>query len=112
LTITVFHGKHHLDRRALDLIEASNEGTDDELLSTPRTAVWFGVSPEWLETGRSKGWGPPYLRLSPRRIRYHRGTVKKWLLERSARSTAEYDTTGVAGPGRGHKGEAPDAADD
>ncbi len=90
MAITMFTGRHHLDRRALDLIEAANEGTDDELLSTPRTAVWLGVSPEWLEIGRSKGWGPPYLRLSPRRVRYCRGDVKRWLQERLHRSTAEY----------------------
>jgi hypothetical protein len=105
-TIRLFGGTHHLDRRALDLIEAANEATDDELMSTPRTAVWLGVSPEWLEIGRSKGWGPPFRRLSPRRIRYHRGDVKKWLQERAHRSTHEYETAG----GRPRKG-AGDAAE-
>src|ERR1700676_308227 len=90
VTIALFTGKHHLDRRALDLIEAANEGTDDELLSTPRTAVWLGVSPEWLEIGRSKGWGPPFIRCSPRRIRYRRGDINRWLQERAHRTTAEY----------------------
>jgi hypothetical protein len=94
-TIALFQGRHHLDRRALDLIELANKDTDDELMATLPVAVWLGVSPEWLEIGRSTGrWGPPYLRLSPRRIRYHRGSVKKWLLERAHRSTAEYATTG------------------
>ena len=109
MTIAVFQGRHNLDKRALDLIEAANEGGDDELMSTPRVAVWLGVSPEWLEIGRSTGrWGPPYLRLSPRRIRYHRASVKKWLLERAHRSTAEYagETTG----GRPRKGKAGDDA--
>jgi predicted DNA-binding transcriptional regulator AlpA len=91
LTIAFFQGRHNLDRRALDLIEAANKGTDDELMSTPEVAAWLGVSPQWLEIGRSKGrWGPPYLRLSPRRVRYNRGAVKKWLAERAHRSTAEY----------------------
>jgi len=89
-TIALFAGTHHLDRRALDLIEAANEGTDDDLMSTPRLAVLLGVSPGWLEIGRSRGWGPPFLKLSPRRVRYHRGTVKAWLQERAYRSTAEY----------------------
>ena len=93
-TIALFGGKHHLDRRALDLIEAANEGTDDELLDTSRTAVWLGVSPEWLEIGRSKGWGPRFIRISPRRVRYRRGDVKQFLEERAHRSTAEYATTG------------------
>jgi hypothetical protein len=100
MAIAMFTGRHHLDRRALDLIEAANEGTDDELLSTPRTAVWLGVSPEWLEIGRSRGWGPPYLRLSPRRVRYRRGDVKRWLQERLYRATAEYADPAAPRSGR------------
>ena len=109
MTITLFQGRHNLDRRALALIEIANENSDDELLSTPRTAVWLGVSPEWLEIGRSKGWGPPFCRISPRRIRYRRGDVKKWLEGRAHRSTSEYDTS--AGPGRPRKGVAIDATE-
>lgn len=90
MTVQFFQGRHNLDRRAVALIDAANEGSDDELLDTPRTAVWLGVSPEWLEIGRSKGWGPPFIKLSPRRIRYRRGNVKQWLAERAHRATAEY----------------------
>jgi len=43
-----------------------------------------------LETGRSRGWGPPYIKLSPRRVRYRRGDVKAWLADRAHRCTAEY----------------------
>ena len=108
MTIALFQGRHHLDRRALDLIEATNEGSDDDLMSTVLVAVWLGVSPEWLEIGRTKGWGPPFLRLSPRRVRYRRGDVKKWLQERAYRCTSQYETQ--PGPGRPRKGAA-DAAD-
>lgn len=90
MTVQFFEGRHNLDRRALALIEAANAGTDDELLDTPQTAVWLGVSPQWLEIGRSRRWGPPFVRLSTRRIRYRRGAVKKWLEERAHRSTAGY----------------------
>jgi hypothetical protein len=86
----LFAGSHHLDRRAFDLIEAAQAEGDEDLMSTPMVAVWLGVSPEWLEIGRSRGWGPPFLRLSPRRVRYRRGTVKGWLKERAYRCTAEY----------------------
>lgn len=51
--------RHHLDRRAADL--AIGDGDDDELLSTKAMATWLGTSEQWLEIGRSKGWGPPYL---------------------------------------------------
>jgi predicted DNA-binding transcriptional regulator AlpA len=90
LTITPFPGRHNLDRRALAIIEEANRGSDDELLSTPQVAVLLGVSPEWLEIGRGKGWGPPYLRLSPRRLRYSRGAVRAWLQERAYRHTGQY----------------------
>ena len=60
MTVQFFEGRHNLDRRALALIEAANAGTDDELLDTPQTAVWLGVSPQWLEIGRSRRWGPPF----------------------------------------------------
>jgi hypothetical protein len=98
MAVHMFPGRHHLDRRALALIEEANVGTDDELLSTPRTAVWLSVSPQWLEIGRCKGWGPPFIKLSPRRVRYRVGTVKKWLADRSYRRTAEYDTPDIGQP--------------
>jgi hypothetical protein len=98
MSVVLFTGKHHLDRRAVDLIEAANIGTDDELLTTPQTAVWLRVSPQWLEIGRSRGWGPSYLKLSPRRVRYRVGDVKQWLAERSYRCTAEYDTPAEQSP--------------
>ncbi len=100
MTIALFQGKHHLDSRALDLIEAACEGSDDELMTTPRLAVWLGVSAEWLEIGRSRGWGPRFIRCSPRRIRYRRGDVKAWLSERAHRSTGEYVDRSASRMGR------------
>jgi hypothetical protein len=73
---------HHLDKRAADLIE-EGRGDPDDLLTTPATADWLQVSTEWLEVGRSKGYGPPYVRLSPTRVRYRRGDVRGWLVDRT-----------------------------
>src|SRR5713101_3333480 len=98
--IALFPGRHNLDRRAQSIIDAANEGTDDELLTTPRVAVWLGVSPEWLEIGRTRGWGPPFIRIAPRMVRYHKGSVKKWLEERSHRATAEYRDPAAPRAGR------------
>jgi predicted DNA-binding transcriptional regulator AlpA len=81
--------RHHLDRRAADLAEAL-EGPPDDLLPTPTTAAWLGVSDQWLEIGRSKGYGPPFVRLSTRRVRYRRADILTWLKERTHRSTAAY----------------------
>ncbi len=88
--------RHNLDRRATD-IAAAGPGDDDELLTTGQMAAWFGVSTQWLEIGRSKRWGPPFIRLGPRRVRYPRGPARQWLVERTYRSTLEYATAGGAG---------------
>lgn len=80
--------RHHLDKRAAEI--ASSPGSDDELLTTVQIAAWLGVSTQWLEIGRSKGYGPPFERLSPKCIRYRRGKARKWLDGRTHSSTAEY----------------------
>jgi hypothetical protein len=59
-------------------------------LDTKAEADWLGVSTQWLEIGRCRGYGPPFERLSPRVIRYQRGKTRRWLDERSHRCTSEY----------------------
>jgi hypothetical protein len=80
----------HIDRRA-DRIVAGNLGADDELLTTRAVAAWLEVSPQWLEIGRHRGYGPPFKKLSPRNIRYRRGDLLNWLRSRTHSSTAEYN---------------------
>ena len=83
--------KHHLDRRADVIAEAvAGTGDDDDLLTTIQVANWFCVSPQWLEIGRMNGYGPPFVRVAPQVVRYRRGTMKAWLMERSHASTGEY----------------------
>lgn len=83
--------RHHLDRRASELLEAAADESADDLLTTPAVADWLKVSPQWLEIGRSRGWGPRFIRLSTRRIRYRRDDVRAWLKERTHASTAGYE---------------------
>ena len=64
---------HHLDKRASTINAAAPAGGDDELLSTKQVAEWFQCSEEFLEVGRNVGYGPEYVRLGPRLIRYTRG---------------------------------------
>jgi predicted DNA-binding transcriptional regulator AlpA len=80
--------KFHLDKRAAAV--AAAPGDDDELLTTVQCANWFGVSVQWLDIGRSEGYGPPFQKLGPHMVRYHRGTVREWLLARTHHSTSEY----------------------
>lgn len=72
--------KHHLDKRAAELI-AAGAGDPDDLLTTKDVAAWFGVSKQWLEINRSKGDGPPFIKLG-RMVRYRRDAVLQWLDER------------------------------
>lgn len=88
LSTTSMH--HHLDRRVDAILERAPLADPDELLNTPAVADWFGVSVPWLEAGRSKGYGPPFLRISARMIRYRRGDVLAWLEGRKQAREAEY----------------------
>ncbi len=80
---------HHIDKRAFSLAQTF-AGDNDELLTTDQLAAWLGVSPDFLEIGRHKGYGPDYLRLGPRCIRYTRGKVREWLQQRAHAWTGEY----------------------
>ncbi len=81
--------RHHLDRRAPAIL-AANTGDPDELLSTKQLAHRLGVSEQFLEIGRSRGYGygPDFVRLSPRCIRYRWRDVVAWLEERKSRPAA------------------------
>jgi len=82
--------RHHLDRRAAELVEDGSGGNIDDLLATPAVADWLGVSTQWLEIGRTRGYGPPFVRLSTRRVRYCRADVLAWLKERTYSCTSPY----------------------
>jgi hypothetical protein len=80
----------HIDRRAADIAAADTDGDPDDLLTTSEMAEWFGVSAVWFEIGRSRGYGPPFVRVAPKRIRYLRSSVRDWLRQREHHATAEY----------------------
>jgi predicted DNA-binding transcriptional regulator AlpA len=84
--------RHHLDRRAHKLAEQDVGNNQDDLLDTRAVADWLDVSVQWLEIGRGKDYGPAFVRISPRCVRYRRGDVLAWLKERTHASTAEYKT--------------------
>jgi predicted DNA-binding transcriptional regulator AlpA len=80
--------KHHIDKRAA--VVAAQEGDDEDLLTTREVSDWLGCSPQWLEIGRSKGYGPTFQMLGPRMVRYTRANVRRWLGQRSHLRTSEY----------------------
>jgi hypothetical protein len=90
--------RFHLDHRVEQLLAEppasighNNPPPDDDvLLSTEAVGAWLGVSTQWLEIGRVKGYGPEFVRLGPRNIRYRCGQVRAFLRERVHVSTAGY----------------------
>jgi len=100
-----------LARRAQELLALAEASGDlSEPFSTRDLSRWLGVSTQWLEIGRSQGYGPPFVRLGPNLIRYRRGDIVAWLVGLPAHvSTAEYSPHQQAGPGRGHRREAASA---
>jgi predicted DNA-binding transcriptional regulator AlpA len=91
--------KLHLDQRASDFASIRDGESDDDLLTTAEVSVWLGVSVPWVEIGRHRGYGPPYIRYGPKSIRYLRGAVRQWLEARTHRSTAEYRSDNKIGDG-------------
>ncbi|HKA55808.1 MAG TPA: hypothetical protein VKJ47_19320 [Candidatus Binatia bacterium] len=83
---------HHLDKRAGAIAAAAADEDELELLTTTQVAEWLGVSEAWLEIGRHKGYGPPFVTIAPRLIRYLRSGILTWLHERSHQCTREYST--------------------
>ena len=90
-----FIRSHHLDRRAHQIIEQGVDGNPDDLLDTKEMAAWFGNSPQWFEIGRSRGYGPPFIRLGSRSVRYQRKFALRWLESRIHACTSEYQPSQV-----------------
>ena len=85
---------YFLDRRA-DQIASLAIGADPNLLiDTKQMSTWLGVSIQWLETGRSKNYGPPYRKIAPKIVRYRVGDVTEWLDAR--KQVAEQKLNGAA----------------
>lgn len=61
-------------------------------LQTPDAAARLGFAAGTLEKMRVRGDGPPYLRLSPRRIVYDADKLNSWARGREFTSTSGYKT--------------------
>jgi predicted DNA-binding transcriptional regulator AlpA len=81
--------KHHIDKRARQLADAI-VGEPDQLMTTRELALFLGVSMQFLDIGRSKGYGPKFQAISPRCVRYRRSDVLKWLNARTYSCSADY----------------------
>ena len=81
----------HLDKRAGDILAAiATAGSDDALLTTPQVADLLRVSTQWVEIRRTRGGGPPFVRLSHKVVRYPLGGLRQFIKQREYARTAEY----------------------
>jgi hypothetical protein len=55
---------------------------DDALVDTPKAAELLGVSHQWLELGRCAGYGPPYVKLTKRLVKYRRSDLREYARKR------------------------------
>jgi hypothetical protein len=55
---------------------------DDILVDTPKAAEILGVSHQWLELGRCDGYGPPYVKLTKRLVKYRRSDLREYARKR------------------------------
>ena len=51
-----------------------------EYMTTREAAAYLSVSRQWLEIGRSKGYGPPFMKVEGI-VRYKRAEVDRWMLD-------------------------------
>lgn len=57
------------------------------LLTSTEAAKYLKASPRTLDNWRSRGTGPPFIRLSSRAIRYRMAELEAWIEERLQTST-------------------------
>jgi predicted DNA-binding transcriptional regulator AlpA len=81
-------GKLLIDRRAHRLLDVDFHR--EEMLSTREVAAWLGVSDQFLEIGRTRGYGPKFKRITDKMIRYRCGDIIDWLESRTHACTSEY----------------------
>ena len=74
---------------------SQKQSDDDDVWSTKTTAKYMKCSEQWLEIGRCKGYGPKFIRISKRMIRYRKDDVLQYLEERCYSSTSEADSKEV-----------------
>ncbi len=73
---------HHVDPHATTVIGILETGDPDDLFEAEQVAAYLRVTISWLNVARSKGFGPPFIKLGPHMIRYRRSDLLKWLRSR------------------------------
>ena len=66
----------------------------DRLLSPTEAAEYLNMTPRFLEARRTRGGGPPFIRISANRVKYLLADLQEFVAERRRTSTS--DTGGEA----------------
>jgi hypothetical protein len=83
--------KHSFDKRGDEIAtRAAADGDPEDLLRPTAAAHYLSKSVSWLNSARLRGFGPPFVRIGSA-IRYPRGKLVEYAMDRLHRSTAEYD---------------------
>lgn len=73
---------------SLKTILSENPGWLDEAISTPAASTLTGVPVCTLETWRSRGGGPPFLKLG-KTVRYQRRALFNWMARKQRKNTSD-----------------------
>ena len=74
---------------ALSEILSKNPGWLEEAVSTRAASRITGVPICTLETWRSRGGGPPFLKLGSKTVRYQRRELLEWMAGQRRRDTSD-----------------------
>ena len=68
-----------IDLPRLGEVLTNSPGWLDEAIDTAEASRIVGFTPRTLDTWRSRGGGPPFLKLGRRAVRYQRRALFEWL---------------------------------
>lgn len=74
---------------SLPEILADNPGWLEEAVDTRAASKMTGVPVQTLETWRSRGGGPKFLKLGAKTVRYQRRELLDWMVRRQCSRTAD-----------------------
>jgi predicted DNA-binding transcriptional regulator AlpA len=70
-------------------ILSENPGWLDEAISTRVASRLTGVSVCTLETWRSRGGGPKFIKIGAKMVRYQRRSLLEWMASQERRNTSD-----------------------
>jgi len=76
------------DKMTSETLHAENP---NQLMKEREAASFLCISQRTLQKWRVTGFGPEYIHISSRAVRYRYGDVNDWMMDRRVRSTSQYN---------------------